>query len=187
MRGWENDKTWTDLFLPEIKAILGQHLIGAAPLEEDQHRNTDLIVLRMEAVRIACRIRRAVGLQGQSYLEKYGTQFTIRAGRPSGQETELTKIIKGWGHYFFYGFADERLVRWALGDLNIFRLWFNRELARRKGVAPGESRPNGDGSSHFRAFNWADLPTDFLIAASWATELSTPFEPEVRNGTPARV
>ena len=58
MANWENDKRWSDKFLPEIKMILGLHLIGEPPIEEDCERNTDLIVLKMEPVRIACRIRK---------------------------------------------------------------------------------------------------------------------------------
>lgn len=170
MTGWENDKRWSDRFLPEIKGILGLYLIGEAPTEEDQSRNTDLIVLRMEAVRIACRVRR------HQYLERYGDQFTIRAGRPSGVETELTKIIRGWGNYFFYGFCnqeEERLSRWLLGDLSEFRLWFQRESCERKGRAPGERQPNGDGSSHFLAFSIGDLPPPFVVASSQNWHLET--------------
>jgi len=52
MNGWTSDKAWSDQYMPAIKRILGEHLIGAAPQEDDQERNTDLIVLRMEAVRL---------------------------------------------------------------------------------------------------------------------------------------
>lgn len=41
----------------EIKSVLGMRLIGEPPIEEDRERNTDLIVLKMEAVRVGCRIR----------------------------------------------------------------------------------------------------------------------------------
>ena len=87
MNGWENDKSWSDKFLPEIKRHLGQTLISTAPIQEDQERNTDLIVLTMAPLRIACRIRRF------DQFAPYGHQFTIREGRPSGAKTELTKII----------------------------------------------------------------------------------------------
>ena len=140
--------------MEEIKAILGVHLIGEPPVEEDAERNTDLIVLKMEAVRIGCRIRRF------PYHAKYGDEFTIRAGRPSGVKTELTKIIEGWGDYFFYGFSDEderRLLSWRLGDFKAFRLWFNRQLVVNHGVIPGAARVNGDKSSNFSAFRWDNI------------------------------
>lgn len=158
--GWKDNKTWSDRFLSEIKAILGVQLIGEPPVEEDEERNTDLIVLKMDAVRISCRVRRYV------YYERYPGEFTIRAGLPSGMKTELTKIIEGWGDYFFYGFADEeeeRLVAWRLGDLKAFRLWFNRQLAKNKGIVPGVSQINSDGSSDFIAFAW-DSVEGFEIA-----------------------
>lgn len=159
MSDWEQDKRWSDKFLHEIKRILGQHLIGQPPAEEDQARNTDIMVLRMDAVRIACRVRK------QSQI-RYVDQFTIRSGRPSGVKTELTKIIEGWGDYFFYAFStgDERaLDKWILGDLKAFRIWHARETVRLKGNFPGEKLDNHDGSSCFRVYNWRDIP-DFVIA-----------------------
>ena len=161
MKGWQTDKAWSDKYLPNIKRILGEHLIGAAPLEEDQERNTDLIVLRMDAVRIGCRIRR------ETYAKRYGNEFTIRIARPSGMKTELAKIIEGWGDYFFYGFAcnsADYLIGWLLGDLKVFRLWFMRKMSDDGGNYPGIKQKNKDGSSDFLAFNVNDMPKGFLVA-----------------------
>jgi hypothetical protein len=155
---WKDDKRWSDRFLPEIKRILGEHLIAEPPIEEDAERNTDLIVLRLDAVRVACRVRR------HNYLQHYGHQFTIRSARPQGNKTELTKIIEGWGDYMFYGFADpdeESLCCWFLGDLKAFRLYFNQQLYLKK--TPWMGRANGDGSSEFMAFERDTIP-DFIIA-----------------------
>lgn len=154
MSSWQDDKRWSDRFLPEIKAILGQILIGEAPERDDQERNTDLIVLRLDAVRIGCRIRKFDQI-------RYADEFTIRAGRPSGAKTELAKVIEGWGDYFFYGFADAKeqsLHRWIVGDLKAFRIWHSRELVRNNGQAPGFRKQNHDGSSSFCAYRWADIP-----------------------------
>jgi hypothetical protein len=161
MRGWKEDKRWSDKFLPEIKQILGLYLIGEPPIEEDSERNTDLIVLKMEAVRIACRIRR------YEYFSKYPNEITIREGRPSGTKTELTKIIEGWGDYFFYGFSDEseeNLVLWRLCDLKAFRIWLMRYLCEFKKL-PGIPKNNIDNSSSFRAFD-ADIIPNFIIRAA---------------------
>ena len=156
---WEKDKAWSDLYLTEIKRILGEHLIGEPPQEEDAERNTDLIVLRMDPVRIACRVRR------DSSALKYANDFTLRYSRPSGVKTELTKIVEGWGDYFFYGISgDACLACWALADLRVFRAWWARELYRRKGRLPGIEKENPDGSSTFRVFSWDDLPDDFVVA-----------------------
>ena len=161
-RAWAADKRWSDTYLPELKRICGQYLIGAAPDREDAERNTDLIVLTLAAVRIGCRVRR------HSYLKRYGREFTIRANRPSGAKSELTKIIEGWGDYFLYAFAnadETHLAAWSLCDLRVFRLWFNRFMFSNDGAMPGESQPNNDGSSTFRAFRLDELPTDFVLAA----------------------
>lgn len=152
-----------------MKRILGEYLIGEPPLEEDAERNTDLIVLHMDAVRIGCRVRR------HEYLRRYGNEFTIREGRPSGIKTELAKIVEGWGDYFLYAFADQdaqRLVKWTLGDMKVFRLWFNRQLVIRRGAVPGFSKPNNDGSSNFRAFQVSDLPDAFVVAQSPCASLT---------------
>lgn len=156
---WANDKRWSDRFLPEIKSVLGVHLIGEPPEKEDCERNTDLMVLKMDAVRIACRIRR------HDYFEKYPEEITIREGRPSGTKTELAKIIEGWGDYFFYGFSDKEeksLISWRLCELRAFRLWLMRHLYINKEM-PGIAKNNGDGSSSFRAFRANEIP-DFIIA-----------------------
>lgn len=160
---WQADKRWSDRFLFEIKGILGQHLIGEPPQEEDAERNTDLIVLRMEAVRIGCRVRR------HEFLAKYPGEFTIRASRPSGNKTELAKIIEGWGNYFFYGFCDEAeeaLAAWTLLDLNAFRLWHSCRLVALGGNRPGSTRRNRDGSSGFYVFRWADMPPGSIVASN---------------------
>jgi len=157
---WTDDKRWSDRFLPEIKGILGRELIYAAPLEEDACRNTDLIVLKFDSVRIACRVRRP------GYATDYANQFTIRCSRPSGTTTELEKIVAGWGDYFFYGFSDSdeaRLAAWLLGDLRVFRAWYVHTLAYTKEM-PGTTIPNRDNSSNFKAFNIDELPSDFIIA-----------------------
>ncbi len=158
------DWKWSDKFLPDIKRILGEYLIMAAPMEDDAERNTDLIVLKLDAVRIGCRIRR------NEYLSRYPCEFTIRAGRPSGVKTELTKITEGWGDYFFYGFANEEetgLSRWTIGNLKVFRLWFNRQIVINHGLLPGQPQKNGDKSSNFIAFNWNELPDEFIVGRNW--------------------
>lgn len=157
---WESDKRWSDRFLPEIKSILGQLLIGEPPVEEDEERNTDLIVLRMEAVRICCRVRR-------NKFIGHSDEFTIRTTRPAGTKTELDKIVEGYGSYFFYGICDpeeQRLASWFVGNLNVFRLWFTRYIANNQGKVPGILFENHDKSSSFRVYKIKDVYKDFVIA-----------------------
>lgn len=158
--GFDADFRWGGKFLDEVKVIVGPYVIRAAPADEDVSRNTDLMVLASDAGRVAVRIRR------HRYIV-HADEFTIRSDRPSGYKTELAKIIEGWGRYLFYGFANEDetgLAAWLLGDLNVFRLWFNRQLALNGGRAPGVTRRNPDGSSEFRVFRIDELPPEFVVA-----------------------
>jgi hypothetical protein len=153
--GWQTDKRWSDRFIPQLKLIVADFLIAPANERLDQEENTDLIVLDASAKTVACRVRR------YKYLEKYSGEFTVRSKRASGAQTELTKIIAGWGDYLLYAFTDAEekgLILWHIVDLNSFRLWFNRYMAHNYGIPPGEEQPNGDGSSSFRAFRLAELP-----------------------------
>lgn len=154
MIGWKKDKRWSDKFLNEIKGILGQCLINEPPIEEDQEHNTDLVVLKLDSVRIACRMRRF------QYFQRYPNDFTIRSNRNSGVKTELDKIIEGWGDYFFYGFSnaiENRLIKWFIGDLKIFRLWFARYLAINH-KPPGMKHDNFDDSSSFYSYDALKIP-----------------------------
>jgi hypothetical protein len=152
---------WQRGYLPRVKQILAQYFVVEAPFEEDARRNTDLIVLKLDAIRVACRIRK------NRYVTEYPDQFTIRV---SGSKSELTKILEGWGDYAFYGFAagddSNELAAWVLGDLKVFRLWYFRELW--SGNRPGIDIPNGDGTQGLAfEINW--LPPEFVIARLKAT------------------
>jgi hypothetical protein len=154
VNGWEDDKHWSDRFIPEMKRILGEHLIGEAPVEEDRERNTDLVVLLVKPARIACRVRTP------GYFPAYAHEFTIRSARQAAT-TELAKVMAGWGDFMLYGFADtsgQALCRWTLLDLSAFRLWVNTYMVVHPGRFPGEEKMNPDKSSMFRIFEIADIP-----------------------------
>lgn len=165
--GWKHDKRWSDRFIPEIRMLIANYLapslIGESTIEEDQKRNTDLLVLKMDTVRIACRIRRHKYFS----MGECRKEFTIRTVRPTGSETELSKVVRGWGDYIFYGFSDEKeekLIQWFIGDLSLFRLWFNWELSKLpRGIVPGEEKQNRDESSEFRVFKLDSMPEEFIV------------------------
>jgi len=165
MKAWERDKKWSDKFLNEIKSNIGVNFIGEIK-NEDCFRNTDLIVLKMEAVRFACRIRRF-----DYNYERYKNEFTIRSKRPSGNKTELRKIIEGFGDYIFYGFSDQQdsnLKSWFIGDLSVFRSWFLNELYKKGDDKEYKPRwiikSNHDGSSDFYIFNVNNFLNNFIVA-----------------------
>jgi len=184
MTQWKEDKRWSDRFIPEIKAIIGQHLIREAYTQEDQLENTDLICLTLASIRIACRIRR------YQFYHAYPDDFTIRSGRPGNTTTELAKILAGWGDYFFYGFANEAedgLQAWLLGRLDVFREWY--PWAESNGQYCGELRINGDYSSCFKAFDLtivhSDFAREFIVARDCLKEqIMTNSPVEHDNGLP---
>lgn len=164
LSNWSTRKRWSDQFLTELKSILGVVFIGEDP-KEDRENNTDLMLLKLNSIRVACRVRQ------YRYYERYRDEFTIRAKTYTGQDTELQKIIMGRGSdYLLYGFADERdqkLFSWWIGDLEIFRLWWSRKLSfLPAGKLPGIWQKNKDGKSDFLVFKVSDLPDNFIYRRS---------------------
>jgi hypothetical protein len=163
MRGkqFDTDFDWQQSLLTEVKKCIAPYLLHEASPEEDMKRNTDLMI--DPATRVSSRIRSYEDL----HKYDYANEFTIRCDRRSGFETELSKLIAGFGTHGFYGFADAAgtgLAAWFLGDWNIFRKWFNYEIAKNKGQIPGVLKQNKDGSSAFRVFKIAEPPPEFVIA-----------------------
>lgn len=163
---YTHDRSWETKYHPKVKAILGEHLVVDASDTEDIHRNTDLTTMELRNYRIGVRIRRNRYLAGKDRGTgvAYTEQFTIRATRPNGSDTELAKIMFGWGDYFFYGFenqAGDDLACWMIGDLYLFRRWFY--TVGQAAVTAGQ-KENHDQSSSFYTFNIADMPTGFVVA-----------------------
>lgn len=104
---------WLKIWLPKAGAV------RLATQEEDQSRNTDIVVEHegLEPLKVGLRIR------SEHYLGRYPYDITIRTERPYGS-TEFSKISDGHGDLFFYGFGHDpsRKVRAA-------RLARTRQLA----------------------------------------------------------
>lgn len=100
MAAYESDRRWSDKFIPAIKQIVGPRLLSVTPDEIDCKQAADLMVFTARDMKIAARVRRP------GFADKYPYEFTIRARRDSGAETELSKIVNGWGDWLFYGHAD---------------------------------------------------------------------------------
>ncbi len=169
---WIDNKRWADNFMPHIKAILGMQFLGEAPYEEDIKRVTDLIVLRMYPVRIAVRMREKKYAQNKDYLQ----EFTIRNNPPGKFETELQKIISGFGDFMFYGFEDEvrnRVGTWNLIDLSVFRKNYSDMLLKlHPGIIPGERKKNYD-ETWFQVFKYKDFPPDLIKASGRGLRTNT--------------
>jgi len=165
---FRNDFEWAQRFMPDVKQHIGPLLLEEASLDRDQSEATDLIVLTARDMRIGVRIRRP------GYAERYPNEFTIRAYRDSGAQTELGKIINGWGDWLFYGHAMDgasvRVCPWMVVDLKRLRsLWIRHPL--REALADAKwcgRKSNGDGT-HFVWFDVSRMPSDILVGQGGAT------------------
>jgi len=162
MTSYSEDKRRIDRFEPEIKRILGEHLIETADYKRDATQATDLVVLVMESdITIGCRVRK------YSYLCRFADEFTIRAERRWGKNTELRKIRDGWCKYGFYAFADsadEHLLQWTLYDWDVFRATLQAMPDSGAEFVEERLTPNHDDSSVFAKFKWKEFPSDMIVA-----------------------
>lgn len=159
---YQIDRSWSDQMLAQIKQIVGPFLLEPATFELDTKEATDLFILKARDMRIAARVRRP------GYSEQYPYEFTIRSRRDSGAETELSKIVNGWGDWFFYGHATKSnfIDRWWLIDLHAFRAALIQYDAMDRPFLFVEKR-NFDGTS-FVAFDVRTFPNrpPILVASS---------------------
>ena len=166
---YEADKRRVDRFEEQIKRICASLFISTAPPVIDRTQATDLLVIQIKPVNIACRVRR----HDYFRLGIYRYEFTIRTSRPSGAKTELEKILDGWCDYNFYGFADaadEKIMAWIIGDLAVFRrewarAWEMKAKHLKERHISWREKKNADGSSEFCAFDWRTFPGDFMVAS----------------------
>lgn len=157
---YRNDRDFGDSWIPAIKRIVGPRLMSITPDEIDCKQAADLMVFTARDMKIAARVRR------HGFAGRYPYEFTIRARRDSGAETELSKIVNGWGDWMFYGHSDaegKQFELWWLIDLHAFRA----ALIRDRGSLKYGDKPNGDGT-YFKWFDLRSFPShpSILVAGS---------------------
>lgn len=164
---YQEDRVWSDRFIPCIKRLVGPHLLEPSSFEVDTKQAADLVVLTAKNMTIACRVRR------HGYADKYRYEFTVRSARDSGARTELEKLTDGWGDWMFYGHAAQSspiVERWWLIDLSAWRA----ALIRDPGSVVKGNKSNGDGT-HFVYFDvrsFKDSGKPLLVAASHPLDVS---------------
>lgn len=159
---YQTDRTWADRFIPRIKQIVGPLLLVGAPFEMDTKRAADLILLRADSMHIAARMRRP------GYAARYPNDFTIRSARDNGCPTELSKIIRGFGDWFFYGHSSEDeidICQWMVLDLDVFRANLIEAERRDEIKRHMHTIDNGDGT-YGLAFDVNNFSPDLVIASS---------------------
>lgn len=160
---YQADRRWSDQFIPQLRALIGPHLLVPSSLEQDRHEAADLVVLTGRDLTIACRLRR------HGYAKKYPNQFTIRSRRDSGITTELEKIRAGWGDWLFYGHIAENnkdIAPWWIIDLSVFRASLSlNELQGVPHYTCDANVPNFDGTL-FNAYYVQRFPSALVVASS---------------------
>ena len=163
MNCYTTNRNWSDRFLPEIKQLVGGHLLETSPDSFDHMEATDLMMLDARDMRVAARVRRP------GYSERYPYQFTIRSAVASGRQTELSKIVNGNGDWMFYGHsnaAQTGLDAWWLIDLRAFRAGLIRNRLNERQIVMGDQK-NSDGT-RFKWFDVRSFPSEppLLVASS---------------------
>ncbi len=182
MPSYSTDREWSDRFIPEMKRIIGPHLLEVSSFEVDTKKATDLVIMKASGVMIACRVRRPG-------YDRYRHEFTVRSLRDSGAETELTKIYDGWADWMFYGHADDDcdeveepgFKAWSLINLDSFRSQMIKFHSQIRSV----KKSNQDGT-HFVAFDMRSFKPHppLLIASSGILTVPDPFQaPPPYSGT----
>jgi hypothetical protein len=160
MNGWQDSKRWADQFTPHIKSILGYLFIQEAPLAQDQRENTDLMFMLFDK-RVAIRIR---NIKDRAPFNRRN-EWTIRVSRPSGIDTELTKMMAGWADYCLYGWGDEttkKVQAFTVFDLDATRAWIFQYVLDKQ-TLPGMIQQDKDGSATFLAICIDDMPLQCII------------------------
>jgi hypothetical protein len=154
----EEQKDWSDQFIPEIKCLLGLVFMRVASWSEDTLEATDMVPEGLtEKTRIACRVRKHEFIHWKN-------EFTIRSSVPSGYETEFRKIMRGCGKYLFYAFTNREethICHAVIGDLDIFREWAAEKMLKGDRDWYVENR-NSDGTK-FMVFEIKKLPPEFIL------------------------
>lgn len=117
----KRELSWSKSWIDHIRTIVGKFILRESTLDEDRKEGTDLIVLRAEGVRIACRLRHP------GYAQ-YGQEVTITYLRENGCSCEWNKIIEeDWADWFFYGHATVEeascgvIYPWHIINLSVLR------------------------------------------------------------------
>lgn len=167
---YHEDKAFEERFIPHVQEIIPAAIfaVNVSPPEDDFKHNSDygltvnVPLTSGSVLAIASRIRRAGYKKRRSQTgHPFTREVTVRYTRPSGVETEFSKMSAGWGEVMIYGFESSpgstRLDPWIV--LNI------RALVE-AGTQWRERKPNRDGSSDFVTYWLEDLPRDVVLRSA---------------------
>jgi hypothetical protein len=166
---YKSDRWWSMRHVDEVRNRFAEYwgrtaaegLRIGTPMEDCFRMGDLVLVLPIPGFRGGTKMRIGVRMRREGY-EHY-TDFTIRCERDSGMETELPKIINGWGDFFMYCRGDsERLTEYMIINLENFRIYRRDYLRTHGSQEPGILKDNRDGT-RFRAYEPADMPKGVVV------------------------
>lgn len=152
----EIEKIISDLnkrHFPIVRRILNQYCylftqFREATFNEDVNEGFDAVFTTPESKKIPIRIRKVA-------YSKY-MDFTVRSRSKYGMETEIHKIKKGFGDFYFYAWEGERcsIEKFMILDLDIFRSTVIDK--------PDDKRKNNDGTE-FNTYSLRSLVINNVV------------------------
>ena len=134
---FEEQFAWQERYIGTVVQLIAPHLITVSSPEVDKNKNGDLEIAFPRNGTVAVRLRT------QKYAQ-YAGEVTFRSRSKHNGKTEISKIIDGYGDYFFYGHVgSENIIwYWHLLSLNEVRASFTRNSS----MLLRSQMPNGDGT-----------------------------------------
>lgn len=160
---YQIDRKWSDKFIPEIRRIVGPHLLQESSFETDATQAADLVVLKARDMTIAARVRR------HGYSERYPFEFTVRSKRDTGSKTELAKLMEGWGDWMFYAHSNKPETgfdRWMIIDLSAWREHLIKTGYSNNGWQHLSKKQSNSDGTYFVAFDVRYFPKKILISSN---------------------
>ena len=151
---YQDNRTWSDNYIPAMKQIIGPYLLVTSSFAQDTQQACDLICLKKH---VACRIRRC------GYLKEHKNEFTLRF-KNGNSKTEYAKILEGFADWIFYAHVgNNNNIDWYwLLDLDIFRTAI---VNGKGGNLVGGIKANYDNCTSFAWFDITSFPKSMVIGS----------------------
>jgi hypothetical protein len=156
MGTFEQQFEWQAKFVDQVVGLVAPSIINVSSAHVDRNENGDFEISFPRNGTIGCRLRKP----DQS---RFVGDVTFRSHSRFGGKTEISKIIDGYGDFFFYGHVNEQDViwHWYLIDYTKLRALF----VRRPGLLRRDPICNRDGSK-FLVYRAEDELASAVLAKS---------------------
>jgi hypothetical protein len=156
MGNFEEQFRWQSQFADQVVRIIAPYLITVSRPHVDKNENGDFEIVFPRNGTVGCRLR-------TPDCERFVGDVTFRARSKNGGKTEMTKIVEGYGDFFFYGHVNKQntIWHWYLLDYTKLRAIF----IRRPYLLHKQQIQNRDGTK-FIVFNAENEIPEAIIGQS---------------------